>query len=157
MRGLAEILVPIEHPEIVIGLVGPIGVDLPAVINSLRLQLARVKYDSELRAFSSLIGVGGSSCSWFLPRPWVTRFSPRSALRPPHHGVRRVGVPICVATFGAAAPRLRALSGITSPVVPTGTTRPRPFRGGNSLWASQGRRRPFPACPNGTRRHRPTS
>src|SRR5690242_3478524 len=28
-----------------------------------------------------------------------------------------------MATFGAAAPRLRALSGIASPVVPTGTTR----------------------------------
>src|SRR4051812_39471412 len=48
MRGLAEILVPIEHPEIVIGLVGPIGVDLAGVINSLRLQLSRVKYESEL-------------------------------------------------------------------------------------------------------------
>jgi hypothetical protein len=43
----------------------------------------------------SLIGAGGSSCSSFLPRPWVTRFSPRSAPWPPHHGVRRVGVPIC--------------------------------------------------------------
>ena len=51
----------------------------------------------------SLIGVGGSSCSWFLPHPWVTRFSPRSALGPPHHGVRRVGVPICMATFEATA------------------------------------------------------
>src|SRR3954453_7027362 len=141
MRGLAEILVPIEHPEIVIGLVGPIGVDLPAVINSLRLQLARVKYDSELRAFSSLIGVGGSSCSWFLPCPWVTRFSPRSALRPPHHGVRRVGVPICVATFGAAAPRLRALSGIASPAVPTGTTRLRPRRAAAATWLRRSRPR----------------
>ena len=44
---------------------------------------------------SSLIGVGGSSCSWFLPCPRVTRFSPRSVLRPPHHGVRGAGVPIC--------------------------------------------------------------
>ena len=58
----------------------------------------------------------------FLPRPWVTRFSPRSALWPPHHGVRRVGVPICMATFEATASRLRALTGITSPIVPTGTT-----------------------------------
>src|SRR3954466_15903669 len=75
---------------------------------------------------ASLIGAEGSSRPWFLPRPWVARFSPRSAPRPPHHGVRRVGVPICVATSGAVAPRLEALSGIASPVVPTGTTRLRP-------------------------------
>src|SRR3954462_16029690 len=61
----------------------------------------------------SLIGAGGSRRSWFLPRPWVPRFSPRSALWPPHHRVRRVGVPICVATFEATASRLRALTGIT--------------------------------------------
>src|SRR3954451_3030578 len=51
---------------------------------------------------ASLIGVEGSSRSWFLPRPWVARFSPRSAPRPPHHGVRRAGVPICVAASRAA-------------------------------------------------------
>src|SRR3954447_21884926 len=59
---------------------------------------------------------------------------------PPHHGVRRVGVPICVATSGASAPRLEALSGIASPVVPTGTTRLRPRPGGNSISSGGGRR-----------------
>ena len=78
--------------------------------------------DGGARCENPLIGAEGSSRSLFLPRPWVTRFSPRSALWPPHHGVRRVGVPICGASFEAAASRPRALRGITRPIVATGTT-----------------------------------
>ena len=78
--------------------------------------------DGGARCENPLIEAKGSSRSLLLPRPRVTRFSLRSALWPPHHGVRRVGVPICGASFEAAASRLRALRGITRPIVATGTT-----------------------------------
>src|SRR4051794_41580997 len=51
------------------------------------------------------------------------------------------GVPICVATSGASAPRLEAVSGIASPVVPTGTTRLRPRPGRKLDLPSGGRGR----------------
>ena len=63
-----------------------------------------------------------NALQWRLPpvsRPWVTRFSSRSAQGRRRMGAGGRGVSICPATFGGiAALRLRTLNEIASPIVP---------------------------------------
>src|SRR5262249_9417592 len=63
---------------------------------------------------------------------WITRFSSRSAPRPPHDGVRRARcLNLSRDLRGITALRFRTLNGVTSPIVPTGTTSAHLLSGGN--------------------------
>lgn len=48
----------VDNPELVIGLVGPIGVDLDAVIQHLKEALQRVHYKSHVIHITSIINDG---------------------------------------------------------------------------------------------------
>src|SRR5690348_8658550 len=55
---VSDILPPIQHPEIIVGLVGPIGVDMIGVTDALAVQLRTVGYSSDLiRVTRSLNGL----------------------------------------------------------------------------------------------------
>jgi hypothetical protein len=109
-----------------------------------------------IRVFSDW-GCGSQAvplASCLMSRPWITRFSSRSARGRRMMGFRRARcLNLSRDLRGITTLRFRTLNEITSPIVPTGTTSAPPLQAETAI--------PFftllqLACPSGTRTCRPT-